>query len=260
MEQYPTVLYELKGNVALITLNRPEVLNAINRQLKEELGKVIAQFDADDEARVAVLTGAGRAFSAGRDLKERASDNDAGIQAKAVDSIAPQGFHGMLPPKKPLIAAINGHCLAGGFSIAQMCDIRIASETAQIGILEPRAGLMAPFGTILPRLIPAAYAMELLLTAKPVTAQRAREMGFVNYVVPPEALIGEALAMADMIAANAPLSVLYSKELAYRSLDLDDGTLHSLLVHTYDKLLESEDAKEGPKAFADKRAPEWKGR
>jgi enoyl-CoA hydratase/carnithine racemase len=255
-----TVLYELHDRVCVITLNRPESMNAFNRALKAELKEVLAHFDADDEARVAILTGAGRAFSAGRDLKERAEDNALGIKAKPADSMSPNSLYSFPTPAKPIIAAINGHCLAGGFSLAQMCDLRVAAENAMMGITEPRVGLMGPFGAQLPRLIPTALALEMILTAEPITAQRAYEFGFVNRVVPLERLMDEALSLAQQIARNAPLSVLYAKELAYRSLDLDDRGILSLTEHVYARLLDSEDSKEGPRAFVEKRQPNWQGR
>jgi enoyl-CoA hydratase len=254
-----TVLYELKGHVGVITLNRPESMNAVNRQLRAELREALDHFDAEDRARVAIVTGAGRAFCAGRDLKERAEDNAAGIQAQPGDSMSPHSLYSFPSPKKPIIAAINGHCLAGGFSIAQMCDLRIAAENAKLGITEPRVGLLGPFASQLTRLIPVAHAMELILTAEPITAQRAYEIGFVNRVVPLEGLMDEAMALAERIVGNAPLSVRYSKELAYRSLDMDDKGLLSLTQHIYRRLLDSEDAKEGPRAFAQKRSPKWTG-
>ena len=260
MMKQETVLYDVKDQVCVITLNRPESLNAVNRALKAELKEALDYFDGDDDARVAILTGAGRAFSAGRDLKERAEDNAAGIQAKPADSMSPNSLYSFPTPMKPIIAAINGHCLAGGFSMAQMCDIRIAAENATMGITEPRVGLLGPFGAQLPRLIPAAHALELILTAEPISAQRAFEFGFVNRVVPLERLMDEAMTVAHKIAANSPLSVRYAKELAYRSLDLDDKGLLRLTEHIYARLLASEDSKEGPRAFVEKRKPMWQGR
>ena len=182
----PAVLYELKGQICVITLNRPKVLNAINRQLRADLTDALRRFDEDDAARVAVLTGAGRAFCAGRDLKERADDNAAGLQARPLDAMSPTSLHSWPHPRKALVGAINGHCLAGGFSIAQVCDIRIAADDAKLGITETKVGLMAPFGSLLPRLIHAADALEMILTGDPITAQRAAEIGFVNRVVPAE--------------------------------------------------------------------------
>jgi len=255
-----TVLYEKRENIAIITLNRPPALNAINRQLRRELAEAITRFDGDEEAVVAIVTGAGRAFCAGRDLKERATDNAAGVQARAADSMAPDRPYMWPQTWKPLIAAINGYALAGGWSIAQMCDLRLAAEDAQLGISETRWSLLPPFGTILPKMIPLAAALELVFTAQPITAQRAYEIGFVNKVVPRDRLMPEAIALAQQIAENAPLAVQYFKELAYRGLNMTTEATSALTYHLYDQLLRTEDSKEGPRAFAEKRKPRWQGR
>ena len=253
------VLYEKDDQVVVMTLNRPVSLNSINRQLRRELGGAILKFDQDDGARVAIITGAGRAFCAGRDLKERADDNAAGIQARARDSMSQDRPYMWPQTWKPMIAAINGYALAGGWSIAQMCDIRLAAEDARLGITEPHVGLLPPFAVTLPRLIPMAAVMELVLTAQPITAQRACEVGFVNKVVPGDLLMEEAMAMAQQIVGNAPLSLQYFKELAYRGLDMSAQGITSLTFQMYERLLLSEDSKEGPKAFAEKRVPRWVG-
>jgi len=255
-----TVLYEKRENIAIITLNRPDALNAINRQLRRELAEAITRFDGDKEAVVAIVTGAGRAFCAGRDLKERATDNAAGVQARAADSMAPDRPYMWPQTWKPLIAAINGYALAGGWSIAQMCDLRLAAEDAQLGISETRWSLLPPFGTILPKMIPLAAALELVFTAQPITAQRAYEIGFVNKVVPRDRLMPEAIALAQQIGENAPLAVRYFKELAYRGLNMTTEATSALTYHLYDQLLRTEDSKEGPQAFAEKRKPRWQGR
>jgi enoyl-CoA hydratase/carnithine racemase len=254
------VLYDQQGQIVTMTLNRPEALNSINRQLKQELNDAIIRFDRDDTARVAIVTGAGRAFCAGRDLKERAADNAAGVQAVAADSMGAEGLAFFEHTWKPLIAAINGYAMAGGWAIAQMCDLRLAAEDAMMGITEARWSLLPPFATALPKLIPMAAAMELVTTAQPITAQRAYEIGFVNRVTPKERLLDEARAMAQHIIENAPLSVRYFKELAYRGLDMSEPALAALTRHLYDQLLRTEDSKEGPRAFAEKRQPYWQGR
>jgi enoyl-CoA hydratase len=254
------VLYDKEDEIVIITLNRPEALNSINRQLRQELNGAIVRFDHDEQARVAIITGAGRAFCAGRDLKERAADNAAGIQARASDSMGPDSLAFFEHTWKPMIAAINGYAMAGGWAIAQMCDLRIAAEDAMMGITEAKWSLLPPFATALPKLIPVAAALELVMTAKPITAQRAYEIGFVNHVVPKERLMEEAKALARQITENAPLSVRYFKELAYRGLDMSEPALAALTRHLYDQLLRTEDSKEGPRAFAEKRKPQWKGR
>ena len=159
-----------------------------------------------------------------------------------------------------MIAAVNGFALAGGWSIAQMCDLRIASEEAKLGISETKWSLLPPFGSILSKQIPLSAVLELVLTAQPVTAQRAYDMGFLNKVVPAGDLMEEALTMAQQIADNAPLAVQTFKELAYRGLNMSNQDISALTYQMYDALLLTEDSKEGPKAFAEKRKPQWKGR
>jgi enoyl-CoA hydratase/carnithine racemase len=255
-----TVLYQQDGEVVTLTLNRPDALNSINRQLRRELDEAIMQFDQDPGARVAILTGAGRAFCAGRDLKERATDNASGVQARASASMSQDRPYMWSQTWKPLIAAINGYALAGGWSIAQMCDLRLAAEDAMLGITEAQWSLLPPFATTLPKMLPMAAVMELVLTADPITAQRAYDIGFVNKVVPGETLMEEAMALAQRIARNAPLSVQYFKELAHRGMDMSAASTCALTYQMYDRLLQSEDSKEGPRAFAEKRAPQWQGK
>ena len=254
------VLYTQEGPIVTMTLNRPEALNSINRQLKQELNEAIVRFDRDDTARVAIITGAGRAFCAGRDLKERAADNAAGVQAVATDSMGSDSLAFFESTWKPMIAAINGHAMAGGWAIAQMCDLRLAADDATMGITEAKWSLLPPFATALPKLIPMAAALELVLTAKPISAQRAYDIGFVNKVVPKERLMEEATTLAQQIVDNGPLSIRFFKELAYRGLDMSEPALAALTRHLYDQLLRSEDSKEGPRAFAEKRQPQWRGR
>ena len=255
-----TILYEKKGNIVTVTLNRPDSLNAINRLLRQELAEAIAEFDGDQEAFVAVITGAGRAFCSGRDLKERADDNAQGVQAKASASMTKESPFMWPRTWKPMIAAVNGFALAGGWSIAQMCDLRIASQEAKLGISETKWSLLPPFGSILSKQIPLSAVLELVLTAQPVTAQRAYDMGFLNKVVPAEDLMDEAMIMAQNIADNAPLAVQTFKELAYRGLNMSNQDISALTYQMYDALLLTEDSQEGPKAFAEKRKPQWKGR
>jgi crotonobetainyl-CoA hydratase len=255
-----TVLYEKQGNIGIITLNRPDSLNSINRQLRRELAEAITRLDLEPDSFVGIITGAGRAFCAGRDLKERAADNAQGVQARARDSMYPDSPYMWPQTWKPLIAAINGYALAGGWSIAQMCDLRIAAEDAQLGITETKWSLLPPFGTVLPKMIPLAAVLELVMTAQPITAQRAYDIGFVNKVVPGDQLMSAAMTMAEQIVENAPLAVQYFKELAYRGLNMSTQDISSLTYHMYDQLLTTEDSREGPRAFAEKRKPNWQGR
>ena len=255
-----TILYEKQGHVVTITLNRPDALNSINRQLRGELADAITQFDGDADAFVGIITGAGRAFCAGRDLKERAQDNAQGAEARASQSMTQESPYMWPQTWKPLIAAVNGFALAGGWSIAQMCDLRIGAEDAKLGITETKWSLLPPFGTILPKMIPLSAVLELVFTAQPITAQRAYDMGFLNKVVPAENLMEEAMGMALQIAENAPLAVQAFKELAYRSLNMSTQDTSALTYHMYDQLLTTEDSQEGPRAFAEKRKPQFKGR
>ena len=199
-----TVLYDKQDHIVTITLNRPDALNSINRQLRQEFGEAIQRFDGEQDSYVAIITGAGRAFCAGRDLKERAADNAEGIQAKASASMS-EDLPFMWPNTwKPTIAAVNGFALAGGWSIAQMCDLRVASEDAQLGITETKWSLLPPFGTTLPKSMPLSAVLELVLTAQPVTAQRAYEMGFLNRVVAADQVMPEARKLAEQIAGKRP--------------------------------------------------------
>jgi enoyl-CoA hydratase/carnithine racemase len=255
-----TVLYEVQDRIATITLNRPEALNAINRQLRSDLNDVIERFDQDEEAWIGIVTGAGRAFCAGRDLKERTRDNLEGRKARGADSLMRDRLSMWPTIWKPMIAAVNGYAMAGGWSIAQMCDLRIASEDAKFGISEPRVGLLPPFGVQLNRVLPQAAVMELVLTAEPVSAKRAMEMGFLNQVVPADQLMETARTLAKTVLKNSPLSVRTFKELIYRCRDISEPEAAELTMQAYDRLLETEDAKEGPRAFSEKRPPDWKAR
>ncbi len=252
-----TVIYHVQDRIATITLNRPEALNSINRQMRADLADALERFDQDNEAWVGIITGAGRAFCAGRDLKERTEDNAAGRQARGKDSMSPDRLLMWSPPRKPLIAAINGYALAGGWGIAQMCDLRIASESAMLGITEPRVGLIPPFAVQLNRIIPETAVMELVLTAEPIPARRVMEMGFLNRVVPADQVLESARAMARTILNNAPLSVRAFKELVARCRSLPEQAAVAATEAVYDRLLLSQDSKEGPLAFAEKRPPRW---
>ena len=255
-----SVLYDKQDHIVVITLNRPDALNAINRQLRRELGEAIQRFDGEQDSYVAVVTGAGRAFCAGRDLKERAEDNAAGIQARAADSMSEDRPFMWPNTWKPTVAAVNGFALAGGWSIAQMCDLRVASEDAQLGITETKWSLLPPFGATLPKSLSLSAVLELVLTAQPVSAQRAYDMGFLNRVVPADQVMPEAMKLAEQIAENAPLAVQCIKELAYKGQNMSTEDICRMTYQAYERLLTTEDSKEGPRAFAEKRKPRWQGR
>ena len=260
------VLYERDGHVALLTLNRPAALNAVNAALADELGGLLEQAVADDGVRAIVVTGAGRAFCAGADLKEIAAGR----------SIAPTahpewGFAGLAQHwvSKPLIAAVNGYAMGGGTEIALACDLVVASEQAAFGLPEVKRGLFAAAGGVirLQRQIPIKLAAQLALTGDPVDAPTARQWGLVNDVVPAEEVVPRALALAGRIAANAPLSVQQSKRVLHQAASAgsdwdpawsgaDPWQVNAAAV---DIVFGSADAREGATAFASKRAPVWTG-
>jgi len=247
------------GRILTVTIARPEVMNALHPPANEELGVVFDDFAADPDLWVAIITGAGdRAFSAGNDLKYTA-------QSEGRLPMAEKGFAGLtsrFDNPKPVIAAVNGVAMGGGFEIALACDLIVASEKAVFALPEPRVGLAALAGGMhrLPRMIPLKHAMGMLLTGRRVSAQEGLELGFVNEVVPADELMSAARRWADLILECAPLSVRASKESALRGLDLpleQAMSAHYEQVHT---LIKSEDFIEGPRAFAAKRPPVWKGR
>lgn len=250
------VPYERNGAVAWLTIDRPDARNALSEAVRTGLFNGFERFEADDDARVLVLTGTGeKAFCAGGDLTEMAAT---GLE------IPPPGYMPHLghnvQVSKPVIAAVNGIAYGGGFLLAQMCDLCIAADHAKFGITEARWGRGAPWAAPLPWLIGPRQAMELLLTAEPITASRAAELGFVNRVVPADQLREEAQAVAEKIAANAPLSVQAGKALVYASAEAGRTAGFAVGDAIYAPVYLSDDAKEGPKAFREKRAPRWEGR
>jgi crotonobetainyl-CoA hydratase len=261
-----TVLYERDGHVALLTLNRPQALNAVNAALADELGDHLERAVADDEIRAIVVTGAGRAFCAGADLKEIAA-------GRPIEPTAhPEwGFAGLTQHwvSKPLIAAVNGYAMGGGTEIALACDLVVASEQATFGLPEVKRGLFAAAGGVirLQRQIPIKLAAQLALTGDPVDAVTARQWGLVNDVAPPEEVVPLALALAGRIAVNAPLSVQHSKRVLHRAASAGSdwdaawsgGDPWRINAEAMDAVFGSADAIEGATAFAQKRAPVWTG-
>ncbi|MEW6269555.1 MAG: enoyl-CoA hydratase-related protein, partial [Thermodesulfobacteriota bacterium] len=254
------VKYEKRGRIAWITLNRPEVMNALHPPCHDELEQIWNDFARDPDVWVAVLTGAGeRAFSAGNDLKWTAQHGG------KLPPMPPGGFAGITTRfdlTKPVIAAVNGFALGGGFEIVLCCDVVVAAEHAQFGLPEAKVGLMAAAGGAqrLPRQIPLKVAMGMMLTGEPISAQRAYELGLVNEVVPAAELHAAAGRWAEKITACSPLSVRATKQAALDSLDTP--LRDAVAVTSYPAVLElfrSEDALEGPRAFAEKRKPIWKG-
>ncbi|HEX2540166.1 MAG TPA: enoyl-CoA hydratase-related protein [Caldimonas sp.] len=250
------VRYEQTGGVVTITIDRPAQMNAINAEVRTGLFEAFTRFEGDASARVAILTGAGdKAFCAGMDLKEAAA-NSLAVPPKGFLPLIGQG----LDVTKPTIAAVNGVAFAGGWMFAQMCDLCLAAEHATFGITEARVGRGMPWAAPLVTMVQQRALMELLLTAEPISAQRAREIGFVNHVVPAAELLPRCVAIAEKIAANAPLTVRAARELVYLSTEMGRSAAQRAATHLFESVYLSEDAQEGPRAFREKRKPEWKGR
>lgn len=250
------VLYEVRDQIAWITINRPEARNALNKAARDGLRTAFERFAADDNAAVAVLTGAGdRAFCAGGDLKEMA---DTALKVPPRDFLV--YLNRTLKVDKPVIAAVNGAAYAGGFLLAQQADLVVAAEHARFAITEAKVGRGSPWAAPLPWLIPPRAAMELLLTGDPISARRAYELGLVNRVVPAADLVAETQKLASTIAGNAPLSVRAGKALVYASAEMGWSAALDTGDRIYEKVYLSEDGQEGPRAFAEKRKPVWRGR
>jgi enoyl-CoA hydratase/carnithine racemase len=251
-----SVTYEVVDGIAWLTIDRPEARNALSKEVRDGLWAGTRRFVADDSAAVLVLTGAGdKAFCAGGDLKEMAQTS---LEVPPPDFL-PQ-FGRNISVEKPTIAAVNGVAYAGGFLLAQQCDLVIAAEHARFAVTEVKVGRGSPWAAPLSWLVPPRVALEILLTGDPLDAHRAREVGLVNQVVPAAELRERTQELARRIAANAPLSVRASKRTAYLSA-------HHPLSEAYDRAEEiwapvyrSSDAQEGPAAFRDKRTPVWTGR
>jgi enoyl-CoA hydratase/carnithine racemase len=250
------VRYEIEDQVAWMTIVRPEARNALSKAVRDGLWEGFRRFADDDDAAVLVLTGAGdKAFCAGGDLKEMSATS---LQVPPPDFLP--YLQRTVKTDKPVIAAVNGVAFAGGFLLAQMVDLVIAADHAKFGITEARVGRGSPWAAPLPWLIPPRVAMEIMVTAEPITAQRAYELGLVNKVVPLAELHGAAQAMARTIAANAPLSVRAAKSLVYLSAEHGWSAALDAADELYEPVYLSEDGQEGPRAFAEKRAPRWQGR
>jgi len=256
------ILYAVDDGVATITLNRPHRLNAINLDLLGQLRLTLRRFDNDAAASVAIITGAGdKAFCAGGDLKEFSELNMQHAFDFGGDFVSRYPSATLWwEVAKPTIAAVNGYALAGGFMIALQADIRIASDTARFAITEAKIGRAAPWAVPLLWALPSSVGLELLLTGSNLDAERARELGFVNYVVPPDQLLDRARAIAQQICANAPLTMEAHKRWFYRAMDV--GRLNGFVsAEEYCRsVYESDDCQEGQRAFREGRSPNWTGR
>jgi crotonobetainyl-CoA hydratase len=258
----PAAVLERRGRVALITFNRPRALNAVNAALSAAVGEALEEFNADPELRVAVVTGAGRAFCAGMDLKEAAAGRS--VMAPGHED---WGFAGLVNHyvDKPVVAAVNGFALGGGTEIALACDLVVADENAQFGLPEVRRGLFAAAGGLLrlPRQVPKKIALEMALTGEPLDAATAAGWGLVNRIAPAGRSVEVTLELAETIAAGAPLAVQASKHLVHRSEAFGSDREPAMWDENdraWQAVSASEDALEGTRAFAEKRAPVWQGR
>lgn len=250
------VLYDLRADgIAVITLNRPETRNCLSREVRDGLRAAWASFEQDDAARIAILTGSGdKAFCAGGDLKDMVETGMA---------VPPRDFFPLpydnMELSKPTIAAVNGVAFAGGWMIAQACDLCVASTSAKFAITEVKVGRGSPWAAPLIHMIPQRIMMEIILTGKPITAQRAYEIGLVNRLAEPEALLEAAIALAAEVLEGAPLSVKAGRETVMLATEMGRSAALQAARAAHELTYNSHDAQEGPRAFAEKRKPVWKG-
>jgi enoyl-CoA hydratase len=250
------VLTEFVEGVAVITINRPEARNAVNKAVAEGIAAAMDEFEGRDDLSVAVITGAGGTFSSGMDLKA--------FMRGELPEVPGRGFGGLTaqPPSKPLIAAVEGYALAGGCELALAADMIVAARDAKFGLPEVKRGLVAGAGGLfrLPRRVPRAIAMEVILTGEFISAERAYAVGLVNRLAGPGQTLSEAIALARTIAANGPLALRVSKAIIEQSADWSDAESFERQAPLVGPVFTSADAQEGALAFAEKRPPVWRGK
>ena len=256
MSNEQAVLTERRGSTLLITLNRPEARNAVNAALAAGVAAALDELDSDAGLQVGVITGAGSGFCAGMDLKAFVRGESPHVEGRGFAGIAQR------PPRKPLIAAIDGFAVAGGFEVALACDLIVAARGAKLGIPEVKRSLVAAAGALLrlPRRLPYHLAMELALTGDPILAERGAELGLVNRLAEPGEAVDAALELAASIAANGPLALDASKRILVESAEWSEAEAWERQGEIAGPVFVSEDAREGAIAFSEKRDPVWKGR
>lgn len=255
MSEAPPLLVEIRGNIQIMTLNRPAAKNAVTLEMAEAMVAALDAFDANPELSVGIVVGAGGTFCAGMDLK--------GFLQGKRPSIPGRGFCGITikPPRKPIIAAVEGYALAGGFEVVLACDLIVASREAKFGLPEVKRGLAAAGGGLLrlPRRMPYHLAMECILTGDMLSAERANQSGLINRLVEPGTALDAAIELAQAVAANGPLSLVASKQVVTESVDWSREEMFDRQAAITNPVFASQDAREGAAAFAEKRKPAWKG-
>jgi enoyl-CoA hydratase len=256
MNDEPAVLTERRERVLLITINRPDQRNAVNAAVAQGIAAAMDELDGTPELSVGILTGAGKGFCAGMDLKAFVAGESPYAEGRGFAGITQRAA------AKPLIAAIEGFAVAGGLEVALSCDVIVAARGARLGIPEVKRSLVAAGGALLrlPRVLPRTIAMELALTGDPIDAERAHAFGLVNRLAEPGEAVAVALELADTIAANGPLALAATKRILTEAVDWPDSEFFTRQGEISGSVFSSEDAREGSVAFAEKRAPVWKGR